>query len=175
MEDPLVVSVVQGIGRLGGQADDRADVLSGPDASPRVRTRPGEAPAETVLQQVEGQGFGPVFGAGLRRRELAIAKPPEGGDDLGQAGTLDECHRVERHVAVRSDGMDRNDVRVIQAGDRLRLHLEPPGRLGVEGRGRRQDLEGNAAAQGDLLRLIDDAHPAPTDLAADDEVAVSDR
>jgi hypothetical protein len=62
-------------------------------------------------------------------------------------------------------------VGVLQAGGGLGLVLEALQLPGVERRGERQHLQGDAAAQRQLLRLVDDAHAAPAHLADQAEVA----
>ena len=53
----------------------------------------------------------------------------------------------------------------------LRLAAEPLQGLAVADHVAGQDLEGHAAAQRDLLGLVDHPHPAPADLADDPVVA----
>ena len=60
---------------------------------------------------------------------------------------------------------------MVEQGGGLALDLEPLPLAGVEGRGAGQDLQRHATAQGELLGLVDDAHPAAADLADDPEVA----
>ena len=56
---------------------------------------------------------------------------------------------------------------MVQPRRRLRLAVEAGHALGVEERRRRQHLERDATAERFLLGLVDDAHPAPPDLADD--------
>ena len=67
--------------------------------------------------------------------------------------------------------MHRHDVRVMQVGRRLRFLLEARQLLGIEGGGEGEHLEGDAPAQRNLLRFVDNAHAAPADLADDAKIA----
>src|SRR5262249_22315375 len=68
-----------------------------------------------------------------------------------------------------------HDVGVMEAGGGLRLELEALQLPGVECGTKRQDLQRHAAAKGNLLGLIHDAHAAPADLAKDAEIAEATR
>jgi hypothetical protein len=59
---------------------------------------------------------------------------------------------------------------VVQPGRGPGLALEAEPLPGVE-RAARQDLEGHAPAEGNLFRLVDDAHAAAADLAQDAVIA----
>ena len=92
-------------------------------------------------------------------------------DDGVQPQAGDELHDVVRGAVVLPEPVDRDDVRVVQLGGRLRLPLEPPplGRV-AEDRGRQQ-LDRDPPAERHLLGLVHDAHPAAPDLAEQAEVA----
>ena len=90
---------------------------------------------------------------------------------LGQALALDELHRVVVDAALAADGVDRDDVRVVERGGGAGFVLEAGELLLVEHRGERQHLQRDAAAERDLLGLVDDAHAAAAQLAEDAEVA----
>ncbi len=53
----------------------------------------------------------------------------------------------------------------------MRLQLEPPKLLGVDGHRRLQDLERDPAAKRDLLGLVNHPHPTTPDFTDDSEVA----
>jgi hypothetical protein len=74
-------------------------------------------------------------------------------------------------AALLAHEVDRHNVRVVQAGRRLRLVLEALQPPRVEHPGERQHLERHPPPEGDLLGLVDDAHAAPAHLAHDAEVA----
>ena len=84
---------------------------------------------------------------------------------------LDELHGVEADVSILAHLVDRHDVGVVQSCGGAGLAAEPLLDHPVAGDLPRQDLERNAAAQRDLLGLVNDAHAAPADLAEDPVVA----
>ncbi len=92
-------------------------------------------------------------------------------DDGGQAAAVDELHGVVVDPLLAAHSEDRHDVGMVQLRGRLGLDLEPLAPLGVDRRREREDLQGDPAAQGDLLGLIDHAHAPPPDLADDGVVA----
>ncbi len=61
----------------------------------------------------------------------------------------------------------------MQLGSRLGFDLEPLSLLRVDRRRERQDFQGDAPAQRELLRLVDDAHPAPPHFPKDSIVTES--
>jgi hypothetical protein len=71
---------------------------------------------------------------------------------------------------VTAHRVDRHEVLVVQARDRLGLVLEALQVLGIQGRRERQHLEGHAPAQRELFGLVDHSHAAAPDLAYDAEV-----
>ena len=92
-------------------------------------------------------------------------------DHLRQALAFDELHRVVVDAAFDADGVDGDDVRVVERGGGAGFVLEAGQLLLVEHRGERQDLQRDAAAERELLGLVDDAHAAAAELAEDAEVA----
>jgi hypothetical protein len=70
-------------------------------------------------------------------------------------------------AALLADAEDGHDVGVVQPRRRPSLALEAPHLAGVGQGAHRQHLEGDAAAQGFLLSLVDHPHAAPPDLADD--------
>jgi hypothetical protein len=88
-----------------------------------------------------------------------------------QALAFDELHGVEVDAAFLAHGVHVHDVRVVQRGGGAGLVFEPLQVTRIEHRGERQDLEGDAAAQRELLGLVDHAHAAAADLADQAEVA----
>ena len=65
------------------------------------------------------------------------------------------------------DGVNGDDVRVIERRHRLRLALEPSERVGLGRQPLRQDLDGNVAIEAQVMGLVDDAHAALTELRDD--------
>jgi hypothetical protein len=74
---------------------------------------------------------------------------------------------------LAADGVDRHDVGVMQVRGGLDLDLEPLDLSRVHRRRERQKLQSHTAAKGDLFCLVDDTHPATTDLSDDLVVAKS--
>ena len=74
-------------------------------------------------------------------------------------------------AALAADGVDRDDVRVVQRGRRPRLVVEALQLPRVHRRRERQHLQGHAPAQRHLLRLVHHAHAAAAHLADQPEVA----
>src|SRR5437870_5657921 len=84
---------------------------------------------------------------------------------------LDELHRKEMNAALLADGVDRDDVLVVQAGGGAGFIVEALQLPWIERGSEGEHLEGDAAAERDLLRFIDDAHAAPADLAHQAKIA----
>ena len=59
------------------------------------------------------------------------------------------------------------DVRVVEAGEQLRLPLEPGEAVGVLGEGVGEDLQGDLAVELGIGRLPDLAHPAFAEFGGD--------
>jgi hypothetical protein len=96
---------------------------------------------------------------------------PDLADDVGKGPALDKLHRVVVHATVRADGMHRHDIRVMQERRGLGFRFETLKMARVKRGGERQDLERNPTAERELLGLIDDTHPTPTDLTKDAKIA----
>jgi hypothetical protein len=109
------------------------------------------------------------------RRKLAFRdrpvvprlQSPHVHEDRVEPRAGDELHDVIMNAQRLADSEDGDDVRMVQSSGGLRLAVEAGHALGIEERGRGQDLERDAAAERLLLGLVDDAHPAPADLADD--------
>ena len=84
---------------------------------------------------------------------------------------VDQVHGVEVVAVVLADGVDRDDVGVVQLGRGLGLALEALLGLGAHAQRGREDLQGHAALERDLAGLVDHAHTATADLAQQLEVA----
>ena len=83
--------------------------------------------------------------------------------DRGQVLALDELHGEVEHPVDLAGVVDGDDVRVLERGRDPRLAREALAealRLGEVGR---DDLDGGAALEVEVLRAIDHAHPAAAD------------
>ncbi len=119
------------------------------------------------VREVDGAGelFDEVGGDGGRLR-LA-------GDAPGETAALDEFQREIRQAVVFADLVNLHDVRVAQPGDGAGLAVEARQlRLVSVGAGENH-LERDQAVEGQLPRLVDDAHAAAADLF-EDRVAGND-
>ena len=93
----------------------------------------------------------------LRRQRLVF-------DAVLQRGPFQQLHGDEVLVALAANVVDGANVRVVEGGRGPRFALETLQRLRVPGDLRRQELEGDKAAQARVLRLVDDAHAAAAQL-----------
>jgi hypothetical protein len=105
------------------------------------------------MGEIEGGGdlaeYGHQVCPGLRL-EHALAQGAPG--DVGS-------HHVE-DVARMAEVEDRQDVRVLELGDRFGLAAEAPDEVLVAGPLARQDLDGDQAIEATLVGQIDDRHTA---------------
>ncbi len=76
-------------------------------------------------------------------------------------------HGNEHHAISLFDGIERDDVRMLQRGDRTCFAFEPCAAVGVVGEFFRENLESNIASEPGIECEIDCAHPALTELLAD--------
>ena len=190
VDDPLVVGVAECLGGLDAQPGDGAHDRRGCEstgwpfgglcrtrcrrrwrrslgvASPRRRREP----ARQACPGARALGLSPeraiVGGHGA-----AVDEPAQLGDQVGQAAPLDKLHRVVGDVGDDAHGIDRHDLRVLQAGRRPGPRAGTagwPGDRAAAASGR--TFERNPPADRDLAGLVDDPHPAPADLADDAEV-----
>ena len=75
------------------------------------------------------------------------------------------------HAALAADGINRDDIGVVELGRRQGLGLEPPELGRVHGCRERQHLERHPAVQRTLHRLVDHPHAPPAHLGDQAEVA----
>ena len=81
-------------------------------------------------------------------------------DDLGQRLADHQLHRQEGHAVLLVDGIDRDDVGVVQRGNRPRLALEAAAALRIVRHGLGQDLQRDPATELGVLGQQDLAHAA---------------
>ncbi len=99
-------------------------------------------------------------GGGIGRQGLVT-------DRVSEVFSIDKFQGNESLIAVRSDSEDLDDVRVLQPGNRAGLRFESP-QGKVSGELARQDhLERDIAAKLFVPGVVDNAHPAATQLAQD--------
>ena len=106
---------------------------------------------------LEGLADVPRDPEGLRNGNRALREA------FGKRLPLQELHAEVRHALVGADVEDRADRRVREPGDRPRFPLEPFPHLVVRRILRREDLDGDVAAEMGVPRAIDLLHPARAD------------
>ena len=160
VHDAELVRVVERLGRLDAQRGGRSEVLAaaggrGRSASrSRAWSRGVDCDRRPSVVVSAGSGdprrtvaaFGGVTRPGRTAdwRRLSIAAF---GDRLGQGLPLDELHGVVVDAALAADGIDRDDVGVVELGGGQGLGLEPPELGRVHGRREREHLERHPAVQ----------------------------
>ena len=91
------------------------------------------------------------------------AQAPVGAQDRGQVLALDELHREVEHPVDLAGVVDGDDVRVLERGGDPRLAREALAEALGLGEVGRDDLDGGAALEVQVLRAVDHAHAAAAD------------
>jgi hypothetical protein len=107
---------------------------------------------------------------GLFGRELLV-----GREDLGERSTLHLLHDDEVGALELAPVVDVDDVRVRQAGGRLRLTAEPLDEVGVGGELGEQHLDRDLAVEQEVARGEHVGHAAASDPFVDLVTVVDDR
>ena len=81
----------------------------------------------------------------------------------GERLANNKLHDEEIDVLVPADVMKRGDMRVVQAGDRVCLALEPGAGLGLIRDVLQQDFNGDAPVEPRIASFVDLAHAACAD------------
>ena len=159
VDHAFAVGVMQGVGDLGDQSHHAVEPV--PPAGRRIgdagrclgrrrsRGEPGLA-----LCRLRGN-------AGLE--QLVGAFVDEITQNLVQRLPLDQLHHIEVIAFLLADGVNRNDVGVMQRRRRLGLAGEALRGVRTQPQGGRLDLERHATIERDLACLPDDAHAAAAD------------
>ena len=134
----------------------------------RVGLDLGLARRKSPRQQSVGRGVGQgtrgrsprISRLGIRR-SIAFQAQPQFLENLIEALTLNDLHRIEMHAFLRAHAKDRHDVRMMQPGGGPGFELKP---IKVRGARQscllRQDLQATCPAQRLLDGLLNDAHTA---------------
>ncbi len=102
-------------------------------------------------------------GEGEELRQLE----PFGRDDLAEGLPRDQLHREEELAFDLFDGVERDDVGVVQGGEAAGLAPEARQPVRVTGHLRRQRLERHLPAELEVLGPVHHPHPAAPDLFDD--------
>ena len=84
-----------------------------------------------------------------------------------QGHAVQKLHGDERLAVLLANFVDRADIGMIQRRSGLRLALKARQRLRVSGNLVGQKLQGDKAAERDVLGFVDDAHPAAAEFLDD--------
>ena len=88
-------------------------------------------------------------------------------ESIGERLALEVLEDEIPHAVLFPDVVKRADVRVVQAGDRLRFAVEALLHVGVVGEVRRQHLDGDRSIQPGVGGFVDLAHAASTEGTSD--------
>ena len=103
------------------------------------------------------------FGNGLHVRRRFLGRERFVPDQLRQVLPLHILHREVMLPRFLADFVNRNDVRMLEAGGCLRFHAEALDERLAGQFAEEQQLDRDDPVQAFLPRLIDDPHPAPRD------------
>ena len=101
---------------------------------------------------------------------MAIARAGSSAPSVGAASQIVAVHEPHREIDAAVDVarvVDRDDVRVLERHHELRLAREALAEAIVARQGRRDELERNRPLQAQVVRPVDDAHPAAADQLLD--------
>ena len=126
------------------------------------------APLDQQVPRLDVPVHQPLAVRGVQRpRGLAHQEQGRGGEDpaalldhLPHVGPRDIPHRDVQQVVLGAHVVDGDHVRVVQRGGDPRFLQEPGPEHVVGGQLGRQHLQRDDAAQAEVLRLVDHAHPA---------------
>src|SRR5262249_47238842 len=102
-----------------------------------------------------------------RDRERLVDGQGSARDAVGKRRPLDELHDEKRSVVALLDAVDVRDVGMVQRRQDLRFAAEPRKTIRIVCNGGQQNLDGDAAIQLRIVRVIHSAHPAFTQLLDD--------
>ena len=167
VEDVVAGRVVGGVGPREAEVDDAdAPVLADVEI-PRLHVAMHEPRAVRRRQPLAG---------GDHHAEHLLLRRLLGEQPRLERRALDELRREEDVALERPDVVHRDDVRMRQPRQRLRLAEQPRApslRLLSRARPRVQELQRDGPLELRIVRLVDDAHPALA-RAIDDDVPPDD-
>ena len=108
-------------------------------------------------------------GVGQRDRQVEHLRQRQsaGRDERGEIATVDQLHRQKARARHVLDGVQGDDVRMIERRDRLGFALEAGQAIRRRGHVLGQHLEGDVAAETRVARAVHLAHPARTERGDD--------
>ena len=162
MNNPSRMSKVQRLCYIRHLSNDLSNVF-GTFACPTRRVNP-------VRYRINARGL-PKDGRGIHPRFLDGTPVPQRIQERFRGLSVDVLHAVIVHPAFTSNGIDRNDVGMMQARCGLSLGMKPRDLVGIEDRCERQHLEGNASLKRLLTGEIDDPHASASNFPKDLEIA----
>src|SRR5262245_62899313 len=104
---------------------------------------------------LNGLGDDPQVTGGLERGQRVLAHP------FRESLPLDIVHREVGLSLVFARLMNRNNVRMLQAGSSGSLRSETPDEIRRGESPKEQQLQGNDAVETELARLVNHSHAAP--------------
>jgi hypothetical protein len=102
-----------------------------------------------------------------RHRDRLIERQRPVEQTAGERLPFDVLHDEERRPVMVAHVVERADVRMVQAGNRLRFALEPCAPVSVGADGRRENLDGNGPIETDVSTTVDFTHPSGADEGLD--------
>ena len=139
----------------------------------RAGLRPGTGDQDVARLDVavhQTRGVHGVEGVGHRLQQGAQrldVEPTVALEHRAEVFAVDEAHRQVEHAVRVARVVDRDDVRVLQAGRDGGFPLEAVAVLPVGGERRGEHLQGDRAAQLQVAGAVDDAHAAFADERVD--------
>ena len=99
--------------------------------------------------------------------EKGVQGQRSGAEAIAQGLAVEQLHRDEGPALMLVHVVDRADVRMLEGGGSAGFALQALESLSVLGELIRQELQGDAAAELEVLGLVDDAHAPASELRED--------
>ena len=167
MDDTTVVGVLEGFGGLDSKMAHGAVIVAAAAGLDGCQCPQGGVSCRIAISS--SRGF--VRVCGTHPFGIACAVATDVGQSAIERGAFNILHGVVMNAAFATDRKDGNDVWVVQLGCGPGLVLESDNLFLVEDGRERQGLESHAAIERDLVRLVDDTHPSPSNFTNENEVA----
>jgi hypothetical protein len=99
--------------------------------------------------------------------ERLVGRDRTCGDAVGERGAFHELHRERGRLAAALEPVDLRDIRMIERGERFGLALKTRHSIGIVGKRRRENLDGDLAFEVTVGGAIHLAHTAGAEVAGD--------